>query len=50
MGIINCGGDLVKKVRRGGGFSPWFCAVLLGKKEVKGSFDPGFYILKGKMG
>ena len=37
MGIINCGGDLVKKVRRGGE-SPWFHTGRLGEEGGQRSF------------
>ena len=33
---INCGGDLVKKVRRGDDFLPGFALLCWGRRRVKG--------------
>ena len=53
---INCGGDLVKKVRRGDDFLPGFALLCWGRRWVKGRltlFDRltlGGLLAKGRMG
>lgn len=42
---INCGGLVDEKGEEGGGESPWFCAVVLGEKEMVDCFDPGVGLL-----